>query len=131
MLGLMTMIMLQQVCIIVIIYNILLICNTIVGDLCQLTESSSSQTTRESCSTLEAYIDTLITPDSCSTGQPGILIWSPDHNTPDLVYYQVLTLHMNTVPELLNYILTIVCYPFEPWLENPCIERYSITNCCP
>ena len=27
----------------------------------------------------------------CQEGQPGILQWTPDRNTPDLVYYQCYT----------------------------------------
>ena len=27
----------------------------------------------------------------CQEGQPGIIQWTPDRNTPDLVYYQCYT----------------------------------------
>ena len=60
-----------------------------VGRLCQLLETPASQNTRESCSDLQTYIDTLETPASCNSGEPGKLVWTPDENTPDLVYYQV------------------------------------------
>ena len=52
-------------------------------------ETAASETSRESCSDLQTYIDTLETPASCNSGEPGILVWTPDENTPDLVYYQV------------------------------------------
>ena len=67
----------------------LLISTQIVGRLCQLTETTASQNTRDNCSDLQTYIDTLETPASCNSGEPGKLVWTPDENTPDLVYYQV------------------------------------------
>ncbi len=62
-----------------------------VGDLCQLKETLASESTRESCSSLQDYIATFSIPDTCNTGEPGVLIWSPNDTTPDLVYYQVHT----------------------------------------
>ena len=61
----------------------------IVGDLCQYQETVASESTRESCSSLQDYINTFSIPDTCNTGQPGVLIWTPNEATPDLVYYQV------------------------------------------
>ena len=60
-----------------------------VGKQCQLLETTSSTYLRESCSDLDMYINSLEYSESCSTGTPGILIWTPDNDTPDLVYYQV------------------------------------------
>ena len=39
----------------------------------------------------------------CDDGEPGILRWTPDSNTPDTVYYQV---------RLAAYYLTAVTYSF-------------------
>ena len=52
-------------------------------------ETEASETTRQNCGDLQAYIDTLETSASCNSGEPGTLVWMPDENTPDLVYYQV------------------------------------------
>ena len=51
-------------------------------------EGPSSASTREDCSTTFAdYFATL--QQVCEAGQPGVLQWTPDMNTPDTVYYQV------------------------------------------
>ena len=60
-----------------------------VGPLCQWVETDSAVYTRESCNTLEAYINTLMTTGSCEFTQPGRLVWTPNEDTPDIVYYQV------------------------------------------
>ena len=57
--------------------------------MCQLEETEASETTRQNCGDLQTYIDTLETSASCNSGEPGKLVWTPDENTPDLVYYQV------------------------------------------
>ena len=59
------------------------------GKQCQLLETAFSTYLRESCSDLDMYINSLEYSESCSTGTPGVLIWTPDNDTPDLVYYQV------------------------------------------
>ena len=59
-----------------------------VGPLCMYEEGPSSASTREDCSTTFAdYFATLQL--VCEAGQPGVLQWTPDKNTPDTVYYQV------------------------------------------
>ena len=59
-----------------------------VGPLCMYEEGPSSASTREDCSTTFAdYFATL--QQVCEAGQPGVLEWTPDKNTPDTVYYQV------------------------------------------
>ena len=60
-----------------------------VGEQCQLLETAFSTYLRESCSDLDMYINSLEYSESCSIGTPGVLIWTPDNDTPDLVYYQV------------------------------------------
>ena len=51
-------------------------------------EGPSSASARENCSTtFDDYFATL--QQVCEAGQPGVLKWTPDMNTPDTVYYQV------------------------------------------
>ena len=69
-------------------WNFLSICLSVctVGPLCTYEEGPSS--TREDCSiTFDDYFATL--KQVCEAGQPGVLKWTPDKNTPDTVYYQV------------------------------------------
>ena len=63
-----------------------------VGPLCQLRETAASENIRQRCSALPQYIATLREAPGtlCSPGQPGTLVWVPDENTPDTVYYQVI-----------------------------------------
>ena len=59
-----------------------------VGPLCIYEEGANSASTREDCSsTFTDYFRTL--QQECRAGQPGVLQWTPDKNTPDTVYYQV------------------------------------------
>ena len=62
----------------------------IVGRLCELRETAASEISRQGCNDLQTYISTLETTASCNSGEPGTLVWTPDENTPDIVYYQVL-----------------------------------------
>ena len=59
----------------------------IVGPLCEMSETEESESIRQRCEPYDAYISSLNS--TCQPGQPGELIWTPDDNTPDLVYYQV------------------------------------------
>ncbi len=59
----------------------------VVGRLCMLTESEEAIQVRERCGNLDDYLGNLNT--SCREGQPGSIVWTPDENTPSLVYYQV------------------------------------------
>ena len=92
-------------------------------------ETEASETTRQTCGDLQMYIDTLETPASCNSGEPGKLVWTPDENTPDLVYYQVIHVYLlvslttscydNDV--MLHIIFSLlVCYSFKSWLEDHC-----------
>lgn len=60
---------------------------TATGRLCQWTEDPDSPA--ELHSSFGAYQRTLKL--VCEEGQPGILQWTPDENTPDTVYYQCFT----------------------------------------
>ena len=59
------------------------------GRLCNAAETTTSIGIRERCGNLTAYQASL--ESTCQAGQPGVLVWTPDENTPDLVYYQVST----------------------------------------
>ena len=59
-----------------------------VGRLCQSEETNAATTARESCMDESAYFSALTSP-SCSSGEPGKLVWTPDDSVPDTVYYQV------------------------------------------
>ena len=63
-----------------------------VGPLCQIRETAASENIRQRCSTLPQYIATLreVPGTLCNPGQPGTLVWTPDENTTDTVYYQVI-----------------------------------------
>ena len=58
-----------------------------VGALCEYTETTSSEALRQSCDSFDAYRNSLAF--SCRNGTRGTLVWTPDENTPNLVYYQV------------------------------------------
>ena len=58
-----------------------------VGPLCEFSDTSQSEGIRQSCGPYDDYISNLSY--MCQEGDPGELIWTPDDNTPDLVYYQV------------------------------------------
>ena len=63
-----------------------------VGPLCQLTETGDSEILRQQCNDFQAYVDSLVPTGSCNSSQAGRLVWTPDGDTPDTVYYQVHTL---------------------------------------
>ena len=69
------------------------------GELCSYIETQSSNAIRENCGNLTAYTSLLMLVGSCSNGNgnPGRLVWTPDANTPDVVYYQVCNICVNTL----------------------------------
>ncbi len=68
----------------------------IVGRFCELGETTAARATRETCGSLDDYLRDLATSEPiCDSGEPGVLRWTPDENTPDLVYYQVSALLLN------------------------------------
>ncbi len=60
----------------------------LVGRLCELRESAAARNARERCRDLGVYLNELSTPE-CAEGEPGTITWTPNDNTPDLLYYQV------------------------------------------
>ena len=59
----------------------------LVGPLHEYSENTTSETLRQSCGSYSDYFKSLTI--SRQLGQPGRLVWRPDDNTPDTVYYQV------------------------------------------
>ena len=61
-----------------------------VGHYCEFEESAAARTSRETCGSLSDYLGELSTAGPmCESGEPGILTWTPDEDTPNVVYYQV------------------------------------------
>ncbi len=59
----------------------------VVGRLCQTKETTASFRILERCGSFNEFKTSLS--KTCQNGQPGVLRWTPDKSTPDLVYYQV------------------------------------------
>ena len=83
--------------------------DTLVGPLCELSETGESESIRQTCKSYEEYISSLNS--TCQAGEPGRLIWTPDDDTPNLVYYQVCV-HVHDVKEsiMLAFITTKIKY---------------------
>ena len=60
----------------------------IVGALCEYVETPASEAIRQRCEPYDDYISSLEL--TCMNGTHGKLIWTPNDNTPDIVYYQVI-----------------------------------------
>ena len=62
-----------------------------VGPLCVHQSTLSSGPVNENCDmTFQDYFNTLdLTCDGARITDAGVLVWTPDENTPDIVYYQV------------------------------------------
>ena len=58
-----------------------------VGALCEYNENSAAETLRQTCGSYADYFNAFNF--TCRAGEPGRLVWTPNENTPDLVYYQV------------------------------------------
>ena len=72
----------------------------VAGRHCAHKETSGSASVAEDCdSTLQDYLDTLSVSCQGDESEAAILTWTPDENTPDVVYYQV----RNSL-KFLNYI---------------------------
>lgn len=75
----------------VFLYSLYCFLFVLVGELCSYIETTMSATLRGSCADLNTYTNSLRLSGSCSNGtrKPGRLVWTPNENTPDIVYYQV------------------------------------------
>ena len=68
------------------------------GSYCEHVETDESGAVATNCSSsLEDYLNTLTVSCEGDESEAAILTWTPDDNTPDLVYYQVITHHMITI----------------------------------
>ena len=75
-----------------------------VGALCRYSEVSQSEVLRQSCGPYGDYFNSL--EFECRNGTHGKLLWSPDENTPDLVYYQVgIAMTVNVL-----FHVSVLCY---------------------
>ncbi|XP_065916173.1 protein Skeletor, isoforms B/C-like [Dysidea avara] len=74
------------------------------GRHCQHVETSSSGNVATSCSSsLEDYLNTLTVSCEGDESEAAILTWTPDDNTPDLVYYQCANhFHLGWSIEVMN-----------------------------
>lgn len=60
------------------------------GRLCKRDESSDARASRSFCYSKEDYMNRVLkTLLTCSSGKSGILKWTPNAGTPNIVYYQV------------------------------------------
>ena len=60
------------------------------GRYCSHEETAGSESVAMDCdSTLQDYLDTLSVSCVGAESDTAILTWTPDENTPDVVYYQV------------------------------------------
>jgi len=76
------------------------------GRHCQHVETSSSGDAATDCdSTLEDYLNTLTVSCEGDESEAVTLTWTPDDNTPDLVYYQVKPVKVLCMQNMLS-----ICY---------------------
>ena len=60
------------------------------GRHCEHVETDASASVAEDCnSNLQEYLDTLSVSCQGDESEAAILTWTPDDDTPDIVYYQV------------------------------------------
>ena len=66
------------------------ICYNAAGRHCAHEETAQSESVAMDCnSNLQDYLDTLTVSCQGDESEAAILTWTPDENTPDVVYYQV------------------------------------------
>ena len=70
-------------------------CTSLAGRHCEHMETDTSAAVAENCnSNLQEYLDTLTVTCQGDESEVAILTWTPDENTPDVVYYQVSGMNM-------------------------------------
>lgn len=62
---------------------------TIVGALCECTRGKMATIDIRSCLTNKLFMEFVQRNIKCQVGAGGSVRWTPDENTPDIVYYQV------------------------------------------
>ena len=73
------------------VLNVTLVyCTLLAGRHCEHIETDRSAAVAENCdSNLQEYLDTLTVSCRGNESEAAILTWTPDDDTPDVVYYQV------------------------------------------
>ena len=59
------------------------------GRLCEYTETENATQLRVKCGSLEDYSAAVQKSLNCRQGNATVFQWTPDNNTPDIVFYQV------------------------------------------
>ncbi|XP_078610306.1 protein Skeletor, isoforms B/C-like [Branchiostoma floridae x Branchiostoma japonicum] len=90
---------------------------TAAGRYCEYTSPGGD--TSETSETFAEYYRTLNL--TCESGQSARLSWTPDHNTPDLVYYQCYT------HQYLGWKINVVDADSDPCTPNPCQRQGACT----
>ena len=84
----------------------------IAGRYCTHEETAGSASVAEDCdSTLQNYLDTLSVSCEGDESEAAVLTWTPDENTPDVVYYQVRK-RFCRIPNLIWTFAVIQWFPF-------------------
>jgi hypothetical protein len=70
------------------------LCNSVnimhvVGRLCEFPQSARAGEILDSCDSFENYLGEVTSGVQCGDGSSGTLVWTPDANTPNTVFYQV------------------------------------------
>ncbi|KAL5467444.1 hypothetical protein EMCRGX_G031668 [Ephydatia muelleri] len=101
-----------------------------VGRYCEYAENPLAENLRTSCGAFEDYFKALNV--SCSAGESGVVIWTPDETTPDTVYYQCAT-HLNigwkitvTNPDSDNFVAKVVAAVVVPVLAVALLIAVSV-----
>ena len=79
-------------------FTVTLCYSSLVGRLCEYTESQEASNIRDTCGSIESYLGVVTSGEpiceegNSSTFEEGnstTFTWTPDEDTPDVVYYQV------------------------------------------
>ena len=77
-------------------------CLPLAGRFCEHEETENSAEVAEDCdSELQEYLDTLELRCDGDESEAATLTWTPDFETPNVVYYQVSTVSCRSTPDLL------------------------------
>ena len=70
--------------------------------------------------TFDAYLPTLVL--ECNDGEPGMFTWTPDENTPDTVYYQVIKCAF-------HFVIRCMSYMYREWLQFKPLGPHHMHSC--
>ena len=100
------------------------------GRLCEHVETEDSAAVAENCdSELQDYLDTLDVTCQSNESDPAILTWTPDENTPDIVYYQVSSPFIALYIAIGPLIIAIVAKLTQKCGGAIDLARYILKNC--